>query len=139
MSYYAGGAPYHDFTYSADMMQEGTTSASLTYDFGMYFRSDGTLTNCYDFYAEPDGTVNLYVRPGAVLYTNTLSTFWNIGHDVYNTVKIVCTGSTIDLHINGNLEASVMDSTYTNGFVGINGQGSGGYDQNFHFDNISCQ
>ena len=141
VSYYAGSA-YADFTYTADLYQVDTGNASMTYDFGMIFRSDGTLANCYDFYAEPDGSVYLYLRQGGSgtsLYSNTLSPYWNVGFDVWNTVSITCTGSTIDVYINGNLEASVTDSTYTWGYIGLNGQGSGSYDQDFHFDNVSVQ
>jgi hypothetical protein len=136
VSYY-DGSPYADFTYTADMMQVTTGNPSMTYDFGMFFRSDGTLSNCYEFYAEPDGSVYLYVRPGSVLYSNTLSTNWIVGHDVWNTVSIDNRGSTIDLYINGVLETSVTDSTYTWGYVGLSGQGSGTYDQDFQFDNVS--
>ena len=139
VSYYNGSA-YADFTYTADLFQVDTGNASMTYDFGMFFRSDGTLSNGYDFYAEPDGSVYLYKRVGGVgtsLYSNTLSTFWNVGFNVWNTVSIDARGSTIDIYINGNLEASVTDSEFTWGYVGLNGQGSGSYDQNFEFDNIT--
>jgi len=141
VSYY-DASPYADFTYSVDMMQEMTTSASMIYFVGMIFRSDKTLANCYDFYAEADGSVFLYSRvggSGTVLYSNTLSTFWNVGHDAWNTVKVDCTGANIDLYINGNLETSVTDPTHIWGYIGLTGEGSGIYDHNYHFDNISCQ
>lgn len=139
VSYY-NGSPYADFTYTAEMYQVDTGNASMTYDFGMIFRSDGTLSNCYDFYAEPDGSVYLYKRvggSGTSLYSNTLCPYWNIGFNVWNTVSIDARGSTIDIYINGNLEASVTDTTYTWGYIGLTGQGSGSYDQDFEFDNVS--
>jgi hypothetical protein len=136
VSYYDGSA-YTDFTYTADLLQVATGNPSMSYDFGMIFRSDGTLNNCYDFYAEPDGTVYLWVRPGSTLYSNTLSTNWITGHNVWNTVSVDVRGDVIDLYINGVLETTVSDSTHTWGFVGLTGQGSGTYDQDFHFDNVS--
>lgn len=139
VSYYAG-SEYGDFTYTASMQQVTTPKPTQSYDYGMIFRSDGTVSNGYDFYAESDGSVYLYKRvngSGTVLYSNTLSSFWNVGLDVWNTVSIVAKGDLIEIYINGNLEASVNDSTFGVGYIGLTGQGSGTYDQEYQYDDIS--
>jgi len=131
---------YSDFSmYSADIQQELTTSFSDVYFYGLHFRSDGTIDNGYDFYTMGTAAYNLYVRTGGTgtLLTSGTMAPWNGNAGNYNNVAVSAVGPTIDIYCNGVLQTSVSDSTYTSGKVGVNGEGSGGFDHNYWFDNIT--
>jgi hypothetical protein len=131
---------YSDFQmYSADTQMELSTSYSSSYYWGLHFRSDGTIDNGYDFYTMNSASFYLYVRTGGSgtsLASGTLSP-WNGGPGIYNSLGVSAQGPTIEIYCNGVLQTSVSDSTYTSGKVGVNGEGSGIYDHNYFFDNIT--
>jgi len=137
---YFAAMDYADFTLSCDMEQVVTADPSITYDYGLVFRGDGTIMNGYEVYVESDGSVYLKQHSnsstGTTLAYVTTSTNMNIGAGMWNNVKVVCLGSSIEVYINDVLELSATDSTWSTGKVGMMVQGTGIYEQEYEFDNF---
>ena len=139
LSYYDFNG-YADFTYSADVMMVDTGNTTTNYYSGIYFRSDGTLSNCYTVYSEYGGTVYVYKYVGGsstLIASDTPASFIS-GVGMWNNFKVVCSGSNVDVYINDTLEPtlSFTDSDLTSGYVGVRGEGTGIYDHEYQFDNI---
>lgn len=133
---------YADFTYTADMQQVQTTYCTQAYDYSILFRSaDGTKSDCYFLVCETDGSYYFRNYVGGSYTTVTSGTMvnWVAAYDTWNTVSVDARGSTLDFTINGVLEFSASDTTHTTGYVGLHGQGSGGYLQNYQFDNVDLK
>jgi hypothetical protein len=128
------------FMYSADIQQEMSSSYSSAYYGGIHFRSqDGTLDNAYECYLSGSGSWSFYVRTGGLGTSlgSGSATVFNGGAGNYNNIGASASGTGIDIYINGVLETSVTDSTYTIGKAGVNGEGSGFYDHNWFYDNVT--
>jgi|GEM_PF-3576735 len=137
---YYDGFDYVDFTLSCDMEQVVTADPNITYDYGLVFRGDGTIMNGYEVYVESDGSVYLKQHTnsssGTTLDSVTLSTNFNVGAGMWNNVKVVCLGPSIEVYINDVLELTATDSTWAAGKVGMMVQGTGIYEQEYEFDNF---
>ncbi len=129
---------FSDFDYSVDMRMLTTTSFSDTYDRGIVFRYDPVSGNRYECYMQNDGNVYVYSyvgTSGTSLFSGAPAGF-NTGVDNWNTLKVYTNGSDILLFVNGALFATISDPTHTTGKIGVMGQGSGGYDHNYEYDNV---
>ena len=131
---------YSDFTYTAEMRMLQTTSYSDTYDRGIYFRHDGSQMNGYEIYIQNDGWVYFYLHVNSGSGSNQFSQVSpNLVQGVgnWNTISVDARGSNFDVFINGVLDFTWTDTTFTSGKVGLMGQGSGGYDHDYEFDNVT--
>jgi len=54
----------------------------------------------------------------------------------WNTVSVDARGSNLDVSINGVLDFTIVDTTWTTGKVALRGQGSGTYDHDYEYDNV---
>jgi hypothetical protein len=127
------------FSYSADMRMVDTGNIGSRYERGLVFCSDGTLNNCYQVTVNNDGYVNLYLcvnspLPMLLKSTQSLNVIQGVG--IWNTVKVQVRNSVIDVFINGVLEFSVVDTSFTSGNAGLIGKGSSLYDIDHEYDNV---
>jgi len=91
---------------------------------GILFRSDSTTGKQYSFFVCQNGyyRLDLYVdNTGAnakALASNSSSAI-NIGLNASNVIAVVANGSTLDLYVNKQKIASVTDSSYSHGRIGL--------------------
>jgi hypothetical protein len=127
---------FADFTYEVDVLRtQGTTSSSQ----GMIFRSDGSEANCYVFHTDATGYYLIYKYVNGAsswLISNwTYTSALNVGYNVWNTLKVVANGSTLQFYANGTLLETISDTSFTTGKVGVKAYDVS-YDSNVkHFDN----
>lgn len=79
------------------------TQGDLNFFQGVLFRGDGTLQNYYAFVIDGDGyyLVGKVVNGSSiVLVPPTYSSSVKQGYDVWNTLKVVCHGSTLQFYVN---------------------------------------
>ncbi len=112
---------YKDFTYESDVTR--TTGNDNAYN-GIIFRSDGTRQNCYQFGTDLDlGWFWFGKYIGGVL--TFISSGWepspaiNRGLGAWNRLKAVCRGPNITVYINDVLVGSFVDSSHSQGRVGV--------------------
>ena len=138
LSYYDFNG-YANFTYSADMRMVDTGNTADNYYYGLYFRSDGTLTNCYTVYGMNSGSVYVYKYVGgtSTMMSSSSPANYNIGVGMWNNFKVVCNGADVDVYINDVLDPnlSFTDSDHASGYVGLRGEGSGYLDLEYEYDN----
>jgi hypothetical protein len=96
---------------------------------GLFFRyhlgvNTSSLPRYYDFLVGSDGTFQLIIPGETITFlAKGSSTFINKGPNVQNTLAIVASGSHIDLYVNKHNVASVKDTTFSQGQVGITALG----------------
>jgi len=127
---------FDDFTYQVDVMR---TLGTLTSSQGMIFRSDETYQNTYVFHIAADGQYLIYkLVDGSTTFlipSWTSSSAIHQGYDVWNTLKVVCSGPTMEFYINDILVESLIDSEFSSGKVGVKAYDVS-YDSNIKlFDN----
>lgn len=88
---------------------------------GIVFRCDNTAANCYYFRIGQDGSYELdVVKNGSFQQlTSGTSNVINPGVSLPNEIAVVANGSKLDLFVNFQRIASVNDSTYTGGRIGV--------------------
>jgi hypothetical protein len=111
---------FDDFTYQVDTVR---TQGSVSDSQGMMFRGDGTDQNTYVFNISGDGYYLIYKRVNGsstwLVPEWTSSSAICQGYDVWNTLKVVCSGSTMEFYINDILVESLVDSEFSSGKVGV--------------------
>jgi len=89
---------------------------------GIIFRANSTSNNFYVFHVDQLGSYQLLVCPGNTcrqIVATTPSPAINRGLNSTNLVAVVVTGTTITLFVNHQQVASVNDSTFSHGQVGV--------------------
>jgi len=111
---------YKDFTYEADVTRTVGNDNAFN---GIIFRSDGTQQNCYQFGTDLDlGWFWFGKYVGGVF---TWITSWsdspaiNRGLGTWNRLKAVCSGPNISVYINDVLVGSFVDTSHSEGRVGV--------------------
>jgi len=130
---------YSNFDYSADLRMVDTLNTSDTYDRGIYFRSQGGLEDdCYYWIVDNGGNYSLrtYVGGSYTDISGTMSSFVT-GVDNWNTLMVTAVNDQLDCYVNGVLDFSHTDTSWSTGKVGVFGQGSGNYDHDYEYDNVS--
>ena len=127
---------FDDFTYQVDVMR---TQGSLSTSHGITFRGDGTEQNGYIFHISGNGNYLIYkMLSGSATFLIpgwTHSDACHRGYDVWNTLKVVCQGSTLEFYINDTLVESLIDSEFSSGKAGVKAYDVS-YDSNIkRFDN----
>ena len=116
-----------------------------TGDFGIICRYQDT-NNFYQFMATSDGYYGILVVKGGtqtelassdakLQQTGTI----NKGATAKNHLRADCVGNTLTLYINGTQVASVNDSTFSSGDVGLFAGTFNEPDSDFSFDNFEVQ
>ena len=116
--YYCGAFP--DFSNFAFEVQMTIIKGDLA---GIGFRLDNTHNTSYAFYVGQDGTYELYRAQGTtilqILVQPASSSAVHQGLGQTNVIAVVAKGSTITLYVNRQQIASVTDSTYSHGQIGL--------------------
>src|SRR6266849_4921818 len=89
---------------------------------GMIFRADSTNKTFYLFYITQAGRYALRLCPGITCHDivpATPSPAINLGLNKPNLVAVVAIGNTITLYVNHQQIASVTDSTFSHGQIGV--------------------
>lgn len=88
---------------------------------GIVFRAEGTQQNFYFFYVDADGVYYLdnYANTIATMKTAGTNAAIKIGTNVPNVLAVVATNNRLDLYVNYQKVDSVMDSTYSQGEIGV--------------------
>jgi len=128
---------FDDFTYEVDVRR---TQGSLLHAQGMVFRWGDTGENGYVFHMGANGKyLILKVINGSYTFlipSWTDSDAIDQGYDVWNTLKVVCSGTTMEFYINDTLVESLVDSEFYSGRVGVKALDAGSTPANImHFDN----
>ncbi len=118
-----GGSSVSNFVYEIQM-------TIVKGDFGgIFFRyqlgvNTSSLPRYYDFLVGSDGTFQLII-PGedSTFLAKGSSAFIYKGPNVQNTLAVVANGSHIDLYVNKHMVASVDDTSFSQGQVGITALG----------------
>jgi len=136
-SYY-GPFDYSNFDYSVDLRMVDTGNTSDTYDYGIYFRSQGgASTDCYYWIVQNDGAYYFRVYSGgSYTYISGTMPSYVIGVGNWNTLMVTAVNDQLDCYVNGVLDFSHVDATWSTGKVGLFGQGSGIYDHDLEYDNV---
>lgn len=101
---------------------------------GLIFRADITTSNFYLFRVCQDGTVAFYTYGSNMAYTaGTLlsphfESAMNVGLNQTNLIAVVARGYLIDLFVNHQKIGSIIDSSYSNGQIGVDADGTPGKD-----------
>jgi hypothetical protein len=119
----ANKADYSDFTFEVEMdIKQGDSDAYG----GLIFRADNTTFKFYRLYVNQQGDFGLLASVDSTgtngnardLKDGTASQF-NTGLGQTNTIGVVARGNQIAIYINRQLVATVNDSTYTHGQIGM--------------------
>mgnify|MGYP001168850598 CR=1 FL=1 len=119
----ANKTDYSNFTFEVEMMiKQGDSNA----DGGLIFRADSANNKFYRLYVDQQGGYGLLVSVDTTgtggnarnLKDGTAPQF-NTGLGQTNTLGIVARGDQIALYINHQLVATITDSTYTHGQIGV--------------------
>ena len=89
---------------------------------GLTFRVDNTQSSFYNFYITPDGFYELDLVSGDHLIkilNYGPSSAINTGLNQHNLLTVIARGSTIYLYVNKHNLATVSDSTYRSGSIGL--------------------
>ncbi|MEI9477004.1 MAG: M4 family metallopeptidase, partial [Deltaproteobacteria bacterium] len=115
-------AEYCDFSYQVNVRRtEGTTTDPM----GLLFRADNPnplAGNGYGFWITPDGQYSLWKYTAGTptsLVSWTTSSAINTDPGSWNVLKVVVSGPSISIYVNGTLLDSVSDATYLSGKVGV--------------------
>lgn len=95
---------------------------------GIIFRFDEITANSYTFYISSEGTyaLNIDSKQGFISQlANGSSSAIKTGPNQSNLVAVLARGSQIYLYVNGQYLASVQDSTYKNGAIGVIAENNG--------------
>jgi len=107
---------FSDFTYQVTMQIARGSYGGIT------FRGDDANSKNYTFVLGQDGSYVLYLYTSSTnpkeLKSGTATSF-NTGNGQNNDVGVVARGSTISLYVNKQPVASVTDSTYSSGQIGM--------------------
>ncbi len=106
-----------DFAFQAQVMISQASAAG-----GLIFRADGTQSNFYNFYISPNRFYELdLVANGRLvkLLSYGPSSAINISPNQPNLLTVVAHGSTIYLYVNKQNVATLNDSTYRSGGIGL--------------------
>jgi hypothetical protein len=125
-----------NFSFQADVRK---AQGSLNTPTGILFRSDGTFDNTYAFRLDTDGNYLIGKRVGGtatVIVPSTYSSAINKGLNVWNTLKVVCHGSTIQFYINDKVVNVIEDSSFSEGRVGVYAWDESTATNVVHFDNV---
>jgi len=136
ISYY--DAVYHDSIFSADMRMVDTGAYNDYYRYGLFFHSDGTLDNCYSVTVSNTGTCRfekILEGTAITLHDGPLSNM-HLGAGQWNNMGVHARSGVIDIYCNGSMEFSIIEDAFQSGMVGIRGEGSGLFDQDYEFDNV---
>jgi len=105
----------------------------------MIFRGDGTDKNFYVFHIGANGKYFIFKRvDGATIKLIPRWIFSNAirqGFNAWNTLKVVCQGSTLEFYINGTQVESLVDSEFSTGKVGVRAVENTSVQNIMHFDN----
>ena len=130
---------FDDFEYSVDIKATGNTNADNAA--GIFFRSleaDPTQ-NSYRLAISQVGQWYLAkFKSGALSWINpwSPSASLNQGFDKTNNLKVVCSGQSIEVFINGVSHGVFTDSDFTSGYAGVLGYDQPNYTNTFIFDNF---
>jgi hypothetical protein len=104
-----------------DMAYEVQVTIVQGEEAGIIFRADGSQQNYYFFYVDADGVYDLdsYANTIATTKTAGANTAIKIGTNVSNVLGVVTSNNQIDLYVNYQKVDSVMDSTYSQGEIGV--------------------
>jgi len=101
---------------------------------GIWFRSDQALGTRYLFFMDANGYYSLDTDENDVvtpLRAGSRPDAFRLGHQT-NLLAIVATGTTLTMYVNHQLLASITDTAYQQGQVGVCAQGvNGGFDSIF--------
>jgi hypothetical protein len=127
---------FDNFTYQVDVRRmQGNELAGQ----GVIFRGGGSDENFYAFHIGANGKYFIFKRVDGV--TIKLIPAWTFtsaiqqGFDKWNTLKVVCQGSTMEFYINSTLVESLIDSEFVTGKVGVRAVDNASMQNIMHFDN----
>jgi len=132
-SYY--NTSYSDFTYQADFKK---VSGDQTFNMAIAFRSNASQSNSYFFGHTASGWYLVWKYVGGsltMLQDWTQSAYLNTGFGAWNRLKVVCKGSLLTFYINDVQVASVVDTSFSSGYVGLRIYDSASADV-VHIDNV---
>jgi serine/threonine protein kinase len=89
---------------------------------GMIFRADAANNSYYIFFVGRNGYYSLFACKSNICNSLVVSKFSPAikqGLNQSNTIAVVATGTTITLYVNGKQLASMQDSTFTHGQIGV--------------------
>ena len=118
-------ATFDDFVFEARMMK---ASGASTDNLGLFFRgdpsqvdADGNWWNGYKvFFGSGDWQLSRFVNGTRYALINwTSSPELTNGFGAWNTLKVACNQGTIQVFINGALQGTAQDSTFSSGKVGL--------------------
>ncbi len=118
-------ATFDDFVFEARMMK---ASGASTDNLGLFFRgdpsqvdADGNWWNGYKvFFGSGDWQLSRFVNGTRSALVNWTSSPELVnGFGAWNTLKVACTQGTIQVFINGVLQGTAQDSTFSSGTVGL--------------------
>jgi len=130
---------FDNFTYQVDIRR---TQGSLLHAQGLVFRWGGTTQNGYAFHMGANGKYLIFkVADGIYTYLIpgwTESGAIHQGYDAWNTLKVVCSGSSMEFYINDTLVEALVDAEFSFGTVGVKALDGGGTTANImEFDNAT--
>jgi hypothetical protein len=127
---------FSNFSFQADVKK---AQGSVNTPAGILFRSDGTFDNAYAFRLDTDGHYIIGKRVGGaatVLVPSTYSSAINTGLSVWNSLKVVCHGSTIQFYINDKVVNVLEDTDFSGGKIGVYAWDESTSTNVVHFDNV---
>ena len=133
---------FDNFEYSVDVKAVGNTSISNAV--GIYFRSQNIdpQQNSYKVAIAPAGQWYLCKQVNGVLSwikAWTPSSDIKTGLDQTNNLKVVCSGESIEVFINGVSQGVFADTEFASGYAGVIGYDVSGFANTFVFDNITLK
>ncbi len=96
---------------------------------GDYYHFGVSADGYYEILRFTDGEVTVLAGPES-------SGFINTGYGARNLVRVECVGSRLSLWANGNLLATVNDSSYSSGYIGLGCDALGSTFTEVAFDNL---
>ncbi len=137
---------HHDDTFTnvgfqADVQKNDGDSETNAYGYGLRVRCDGTQKDYYEFNIIHDGRFMVGKSVGwnfARLVDWTLSDALTPGYNQWNTLKVTAQENFLEFYANGTLLASLEDTTFSAGKVGLFAVDAASSDPVDHlaFDNI---
>ena len=110
VAYYANGGSWTNYTYSADVKAAN--------DVGLIFRGNSAMDSYYMFRIHSSTQVELAKLTAGTFATLNTWTFNTTAGQFYN-LSVKAEGSTITLKVGGTTIATVTDSSFSSGTVGI--------------------
>lgn len=133
---------FDNFEYSVDIKAAGNTSLNTAV--GIYFRSQDVdpALNSYRVSISSDGQWYIAkMSNGALVWIQSWTTSSDIktGLDQTNNLKVICSGASTEVFINGVSQGVFTDTEFASGYVGISGYDLASYTNTFVFDNITLK